>query len=209
MNYYPDPEQLASAWRQLADTANENGETPLFPLGIDSLYRNSWLNLLALNRIARQNLGPQHPTIVAGGEGWLWLFAMHVWRPGGGGYGHKVAADSRPKVAGRPKGQSEDFDDAGRTVLFAGADSALYTATLNLAAQRRDNSALPPGLDWSTSLSASPGVEGADFELLPALVTEEVVSEPVAPGENDRLHKAERWASGLLALALLIAAFFG
>ena len=51
MNYYPDPEHLASAWRQLADTANENGETPLFPLGPDSLYRNSWLNLLALNRM--------------------------------------------------------------------------------------------------------------------------------------------------------------
>jgi hypothetical protein len=209
VNYYPDPEQLASAWRQLADTANENGETPLFPLGLDSLYRNSWLNLLALNRIARQNLGPQHPTIVAGGEGWLWLFAMHVWRPGGGEYGHKVAADSRTKVARTPEGQSEGFDDAGRTVLYAGADSALYTATLNLAAQRRDSSALPPGLDWSTSLSASPGVEGADFELLPALVTEEVMSEPVAPGENAWLHKGERWASGLLALALLIAAFFG
>ncbi len=209
MNYYPDPEQLASAWRQLADTANENGETPLFPLGIDSLYRNSWLNLLALDRIARQNLGPQHPTIVAGGEGWLWLFAMHVWRPSGGGYGHKVAADSRPKVTGRPEGQSENFDDTGRTILFAGADSALYTATLNLAAQRRDRNALPPGLDWSTSLSASPGVEGADFELLPALVTGDVMPEPAAPGENIWLHKGERWASGLLALALLIAAFFG
>ena len=209
MNHFLDPEQLATAWRQLADTANENGETPLFALGLDSLYRNSWLNLLALNRIAHQNLGPQHPTMVAGGEGWLWLVAMHVWRPGGAGYGHTVAANSGTQVADRQEGQSEGYVNAGRTVLFAGADSALYTATLNLAGQRRDRSALPPGLDWSTSLSASPGLEGEDFELLPALVSEEIKPEPAAPGGNAWLRKGELWASGLLALALLIAAFFG
>ena len=61
MNHFLDPEQLATAWRQLADTANENGETPLLALGVDSLYRNSWLNLLALNRIAGQNLGAAAP----------------------------------------------------------------------------------------------------------------------------------------------------
>ena len=209
MNHFLDPEQLATAWRQLADTANENGETSLFALGVDSLYRNSWLNLLALNRIAGQNLGPQHPTIVAGGESWLWLVAMHVWRPGAAAYGHAVVANSGNKVAGTPEGHTEGFDDAGRTVLFAGADSALYTATLNLAGQRRDRSAVPPGLDWSTSLSASPGLEGEDFELLPALVSEEIKPEPAAPGGNAWLRKGELWASGLLALALLIAAFFG
>jgi len=209
VNHFQDPEQLASAWRQLADTANENGETPLLALGQDSLYRNSWLNLLALNRVAGQNLGPQHPTIVAGGESWLWLVAMHVWRPGAAAYGHAFVADSDSGVAGGPEGHTEGFDDAGRTVLFAGADSALYTATLNLAGQRRDRGALPPGLDWSTSVSASPGLEGADFELLPALVTEEFMPEPAAPGEKTWLQKGELWASGLLALALLIAAFFG
>lgn len=209
MSFYTEPEQLASAWRQLADTANENGETPLFAVGLDYLYRNSWLNLLALSRIARQNLGPQHPTIVAGGEGWLWLFAMLVWRPDIGGYRHSRGADAGTTSERETEGQSEGIDDAGRTILFAGPDSALYAAVLNLAAPRSDRPAIPPGLNWSESLSGHVSVEGADLELLPALVTQEFMPDPAPPRADAWLQKGERWASLVLALALLAAAFIG
>ena len=81
MNLYASPQRLASVWRRMADTATESGETPLLTLGLDAFYPDSGLSLLALSRIARQNLGPLNPTVIAGGEGWLWLLATLVWRP--------------------------------------------------------------------------------------------------------------------------------
>ena len=209
MSYYSTPGQLAGAWRQLADTAIEYGETPLFALGLDSLYRTGLLNLLALSRLSRQNLGPQHPTVVAGGDGWLWLLVMLVWRPVGGGYRHHSAADSSATTEGKAESPSDSFDDTGRTVLYAGADSALYAAALNLAGQQGGPGVTPPGLGLSGPSTASVGVEGADFELLPALFERESVPEAAEPLEDAWLLRGERWASGLLAFALLVFALFG
>ncbi|MCY3710185.1 MAG: hypothetical protein OXG26_14935 [Caldilineaceae bacterium] len=209
MSYYSMPGQLAGAWRQLADTAIEYGETPLFALGLDSLHRTGLLNLLALSRLSRQNLGPQHPTVVAGGDGWLWLLAMLVWRPVAGGYRRHPAASSSETTEGKTEGPLESFDDTGRTVLYAGADSALYAAALNLAGQQGDPGATPSGLGLSGPSTASAGVEGADFELLPALFEREPVPEAAEPSEDAWLQRGERWASGLLAFALLVFAFFG
>lgn len=209
MSYFSRPGQLANAWRQLADSSNEYGETPFFALGLDSLYRSGVLNLLALGRIARQNLGPQHPTIVTGGDGWLWLLAMLVWRPAGGRYREITMANSGALGEGRPEGMSDRYDDAGRTVLYGGADSGLYAAVLNLEGQQGDRGAAPPGLDWSVPSSVSAGVEGSEVELLPVLVRQDSVPEVAEPSEEAWLQKGERWASSLLAFALLIAAFFG
>ncbi len=203
------PGQLAAAWRQLADTAIEYGETPLFALGLDSHYRTGLLNLLALSRLSRQNLGPQHPTVVTGGDGWLWLLAMLVWRPAAEGYRHHPAASPSATTEGRAEGLSDSFDDAGRTVLYAGADSALYAAALNLAGQQGGPGVTPSGLGLSGPSTASPGVEGADFELLPALLERESVPEAAESSEDAWLQRGERWASGLLAFALLVFAFFG
>lgn len=209
MNHFSGPRQLSHAWRQVADNANESGETPLFALGIDSLYRSSLLKLLALSRLARQNLGPQHPTVVAGGDGWLWLLAMLVWRPAIGGHRRHSAAASGATSEEETEGLSERFDDAGRTVLYAGADSALYAAALNLAVQKGERGATPPGLDWSEPLSTSAGVEGSDIELLPAVVGQVPLPDAGGPSDNAGLRRWERWAGGLLAFALLIASFFG
>ncbi len=209
MSYFSNPGQLAYAWRRLSDTANESGETPLFVLGFDSLHRYGLLNLLALRRIARQNLGPQHPIVVSGGDGWLWLLAMFVWRPAGGDYRHPSAANSGAANERIAERRSEHFDDAGRTVLYAGADSALYAAVLNLTGEEKDRGAAPPGLDWFVPSSTSAGVEGSDIELLPVLVGHEFMREPTEPSGDAWLQKGERWASGLLAFAILIAAFFG
>ena len=136
MNYFFSPGQLGQAWRQLADNANESGETPLFDLGLDSLYGGGLLKLLALGRIARQNLGPQHPTVVTGGDGWLWLLAMLVWRPAVGG--RRLQSAAVPGAASEEEAEavSERSDDADRTVLYAGADIAQYAAVLNLVGQR-------------------------------------------------------------------------
>ncbi len=209
MNYFSDPGQLSHAWRQLADNANESGTTPLFALGLDSLYRNSLLKLLALSRLARQNLGPQHPTIVTGGDGWLWLLTMLVWRPAVGGHQRHSAAVSSAPAEEELEGLSERYDDAGRTVLYAGADVALYAAALNLAVQQGERGATPPGLDWSVPASTSAGVEGSDIELLPAVVSQVSLPDAAGPSDNAGLRKGERWAGGLLAFALLIASFFG
>jgi len=209
VSYLSVPGQLAVAWRQLADTAIEYGETPLFALGLDSLYRTGLLNLLALSRLSRQNLGPQHPTVVTGGDGWLWLLAMLVWRPVGGGHRHHTAAGPGARTESNAEGMSDSFDDTGRTVLYAGADSALYAATLNLAERQGGFGATPSGLGLSGPSTASTGIEGADFELLPALIERESVPEAAESLEEAWLQRGERWASGLLAVALLVFAFFG
>ena len=209
MSVYTDPERLASAWRRLADTAIEHGETPLLALGLDSLFRHSSLHLLALNRVARRSLGPQNPIVIAGGGGWLWLLAAFVWRsPAAVSYDYAA----RPGAASerRPGSRTEGVDETARMVLYAGEDSALYAATLNIAAQHSDAGALPPGLDWSASPAATPGAEGSEFELLAAaLLAEDFTSRTAAPATDDWLQKAGRWAGGLLALGLLIAAFLG
>ena len=209
MNYFSDPMQLSHAWRQLADNANESGTTPLFGLGLDSHYRNSLLKLLALSRLARQNLGPQHPTIVTGGDGWFWLLSMLVWRPAIGGHRRYSAAVSSAASGEEADDLSERPDDEGRTVLYAGADSALYAAALNLAVQQGERGAAPPGLDWADPLSTSAGVEGSDIELLPAVVSQVSLTDAAGPSDNAGLRKGERWVGGLLAFALIIAAFFG
>ncbi len=209
MNYFSDPGQQSQAWRRLADNANESGETPLFALGLDSLYLGGLLKLLALSRLARQNLGPQHPTIVTGGDGWLWLLAMLIWRPAVGGYRRHAAAVSGAVSEEEAEGLSEGSDDAGRTVLYAGADSALYAAVLNLAGQQGGRGATPPGLDWSTPSSTSAGVEVSDIELLAAVTDQVHLSEPAASSDDAWLRKVERWVGGLLAFSLLVASFFG
>lgn len=209
MKRLSDPGQLSHAWRQLADDANESGETPLFALGLDSLYRDGLLRLLALSRLARQNLGPQHPTVVTCGDGWLWLLAMLVWRPAVGGHRRHSAAVSGETSGETEEGLSDLSNDAGRTVLYAGADSALYAAALNLAGQQGGGGATPPGLDWSEPRSSSVGVEGAEIELLPAVIGEANSPGSAVTPNGDWLRKGERWAGGLLAFALLIASFFG
>ncbi len=210
MSMHTDPEWLASEWLRRADTAVENGETPLLALGLDSFFETSCLNLLALNRVASRNLGPQNPTVIAGGDGWLWLLATLVWRSDAGSYDTVPAAAPGTAIERGPGGQVDGVDDAARMVLYAGADSALYAAALNIAAQRSDAGSLPPGLDWSTSPTATRGADGSDFELLaPAQVAEDFIFGTAAPGADGWLHKIERWAGGLLALSLLIAAFLG
>ena len=209
MSYFSDPRQFSHAWRRLADSANESGETPLFALGLDSLYRGGLLKLLALSRLARQNLGPQHPTIVTGGDGWLWLLAMLVWRPAVGGYRRHPAAIHGAASEEAAEGLAEGSDDAGRTVLYAGADSALYAAALNLAAHQGDRGATPRGLDWSVPASMSTGVEGSDIEIMPTFVGQASLPEWAASSDASWLSKGERWVGGLLAFALLAASFFG
>ena len=209
MNYFFSPNQLAQAWRQLADNASESGETPLFGLGLDSLYRGGLLNLLALGRIARQNLGPQHPTVVTGGDGWLWLLAMLVWRPAVGG--RRLHSAAVPSAASEEEAEVllERSEDADRTVLYAGADSALYAAVLNLAGHRGGRGAVPPGLDWSVRLPTSAGVEGSDIELLPAVINHEPLPRSAEPVDDDWMRRGERWVGVLLAIVLLISSIFG
>ena len=209
MIFYSSPRQLAHAWRQLADHANESGETPLFALGLDSLYRGGVLRLLALGRLARQNLGPQHPTVVTGGDGWLWLLSMLIWRPAVGG--RRLHSAAVPSAATEEEAEvlSGQFDDSERTVLYAGADIAAYAAVLNLSRQRGAWDAMPMGLDWSVRTSTSAGVEGSDIELLPAFVNQASLASSAGPVDESWLRRGERWAGVLLALVLLIASFLG
>lgn len=209
MNYFFSPSRLAQAWRRLADNANESGERPLFDLGLDSLYRGGLLKLLALSRMARQNLGPQHPAVVTGGDGWLWLLAMLVWRPAVGG--RRLHSTAVPSAASEEAADVlvERSDDADRTVVYAGADSALYAAVLNLAGKREGRGAMPPGLDWSVRLPTTAAVEGSDIELLPAVVNQTSLPRHEEPADDARMRRGERWAGVLLAMVLLIASFFG
>ena len=209
MSFHSSPRQLAHAWRQLADNANESGETPLFALGLDALYRGGLMRLLALGDLARRNLGPQHPTVVTGGDGWLWLLSMLVWRPAVGG--RRLHSAAVPSAASEEEAVvlSEQFDDSERTVLYAGADSASYAAVLNLSRQREDGGAMPLGLDWSARSSTSAGVEGSDIELLPTVINQASSTRSAGPADDSWLRRGERWAGVMLALVLLIASFFG
>lgn len=184
MNPYTSPQQLASVWRRMADTAAETGETPLIALGIDSLHPDSGLGLLALSRIARRSLGPQNPVVVAGGEGELWLLGTLLWqRPAGG-------TDAPPDQ-----------------VLYAGGDAATHAAALNTAVRPVDAAVLPPGMAWMLSPTATPGAERSDVELLPlALAEEDFVPQAIGPDAADWLAQLERWLGLLLALGLLIGA---
>jgi hypothetical protein len=208
VSHFSQPGRLAGAWRQLADTAIEYGETPLYSLGLDAFYRTGLLHLLALSRLSRRNPGPQHPTVVTGGDGWLWLLAMLVWGPVGGGRRH-AAASSAATPESKAETLSHTVDDAGRTVLYAGADSALYAAALNLAGRQGGPAVMPLGLGLTGPSTASAVVEGADFELLPALFEQESLPGAAEPLENAWLQRGERWAGGLLAFALLVFAFLG
>ena len=209
MSHFSQPGRLAGAWRQLADTAIEYGETPLYSLGLDAFYRTGLLHLLSLSRLSRRNPGPQHPTVVTGGDGWLWLLAMLVWRPVAGGHRHHAATSSAATPENKAETWSHTVDDAGRTVLYAGADSALYAAALNLAGQQGGPAVTPLGLGLSGPSTASAAVEGADFELLPALFEQDSLPGAAEPLDDAWLQRGERWAGGLLAFALLVFAFLG
>jgi len=181
---YTNPAQLASVWQRMADIATEAGETSLVTLGIDSLHLDSGFSLLALHRIARQNLGPVSPLVVAGGEGELWLLAMLLWQR-------------------RPLASHTD----AALVLYAGGDSATHAAALNIAVGRTNAAVLPPGLAWSMTPTATPGSERAELELLPfALADEDFVPQIPSSTAVDWLEQLERWTGLLLALGLLIAA---
>lgn len=201
MIFHLEPERLAASWRRRVDTAVEHGRTPALSLGLGAPIRHSGLGLLALGRVARQHLGPQNPVVIAGGDGWLWLLATLIWRP----------AVRRSAAVAQPAGdQTRGVDDASRLVLYAGADSALYAASHNIAALDSDPAALPPGLDWTASPSAVPAAEGSESELLAqTLVPESHAPTGPEPDALDWLQKAGGWAAGLLALGLLAAAFFG
>ncbi len=201
MIFHLDPKHLAAAWRRLADTAVEHGQTPAFSLGLGTLFHHSGLGLLALGEIARQHLGPRNPVAIAGGDGWLWLLATFVWRPA---FRHGAAT---AKSAGE---LTKGIDDTSRLVLYAGADSALYAASHNIAALDSEALATPPGLDWTASPTAVPGAEGSEGELLAqTLVPESHAPASLETGAQDWLQKAGGWAGGLLAVGLLAAAFFG
>ena len=103
----------------------------------------------------------------------------------------------------------ERSGNADRTVLYAGADSALYAAVLNLAGQRGGRGAMPRGLDWSVRLPTSASVEGSDIELLPAVINQTNLPRFEEPVEDAWMKRGERWAGVLLAIVLLIASFFG
>ena len=201
MIFHLDPKNLAASWRRLADTAVEHGQTPALSLGLGTLFHHSGLGLLALGWVARQHLGPQNPVAIAGGDGWLWLLATFVWRPAAR-HGAPTATDAGDLNHG--------VDDASRLVLYAGADSALYAASHNIAALDSDAAATPPGLDWTASPTAVPGAESSESELLAqTLIPESHAPAGLEPDAHDWLHKAGGWAGGLLALGLLAAAFFG
>lgn len=201
MTFYVEPNRLAAAWRRLADTAVEHGQTPSLSLGLGTRFSHSGLGLLALGRVARQHLGPRNPVVIAGGDGWLWLLATLVWRPA---VGHGATIG---QAAGE---QTQGVDDASRLVLYAGPDSALYAASQNIAAFDSDAAALPPGLDWTASPTAIPGAEVTESELLAqTFVPESHTPAGTEPDAHDWLQEAGGWAGGLLALGLLAAAFFG
>ncbi len=201
MIFQPDPKRLAAAWRRLADTAVEHGQTPTLALGLGTLFRHSGLGLLALGGVARQHLGPQNPLVIAGGDGWLWLQATLVWRP----------ATSHDAALGKSAGDlAQGVDGASRLVLYGGADSALYAASHNISALDSDAAAPPPGLDWTTSPTALPGAQGSEGELLAqTLIPESHAPAGLGPDAQDWLHKVGSWAGGLLALGLLAAGLFG
>lgn len=201
MIFHLDPKRLAAAWRRLADTAVEHGQTPTLALGLGTLFRHSGLGLLALGKVSRRQLGPQNPVVIAGGDGWLWLLATLVWRPTAR---HGAAIG---KAAGEP---TQGVDDASRLVLYAGADSALYAASHNIAALDSDAAAMPPGLDWTASPTAIPGAESSESDLLAqTLIPEAHAPAGLEPDAHDWLQKVGAWAGSLLAFGLLAAALFG
>lgn len=201
MTYATNPRRLAAAWRREAETAVEHGRAPMLALGLGALFRHSGLGLLALGGAAGQRLGPQKPVVIAGGDGWQWLLATLLWRP-----------EARYGAAtGKGAGAlNQGVEEASRPVLYAGADSALYAASHNIAALDCDAAAPPPGLDWTVSPTAVPGAEGSESELLAqALLPEAHAPAGMEPDWLDWLQKAGGWAGSLLALGLLATAFFG
>lgn len=209
MSRHTDPDQLAWNWQRRADAAAESGETALFALGLDSLCRDGFGRLLALQRIARRNLGLATPLPITGGDGWLWLLATLVWQPDTAGPDAVRPSFSDAAAEEGSRQGAPAFPLAGRTVVFGG-DSALYAATLNIAGRDGGPDVIPVGLDWSGAALAGADAEGSETDLL-RLDPLETKAEPAAPGDGaeTRVGQAERLAGGLLAFVLLAAALFG
>lgn len=182
MNPYANPRSLSALWRRHLEMALEAGENPVIALGWDTLHPDSLFGLAALHRLANNRPGAVVPWIVAGGEGDLWLLGAMQWR--------------REGAAGP---------------LYGGNDSTTFAATLNLAeAGGQTGQRLPGGMAWLLTPTATPGSERSEGEYLPfALAPEDFSPLPAPSADPDWTEKAEGWASALLALGLLLAAFIG
>lgn len=181
MNLYPNPRSLSALWRRQLEIALEAGRTPVLALGWDKLHPDSAFALDALRRLARSRPGAVDPWVVAGGEGSLWLLGAIQWQK-----------------------------DRKGGALYGGNDSATFAATLNLAESVRTDvtgAALPGGMAWMLTPTATPGSEGSEGEYLPfALAAEEFSPLPMPEAAADWLERLEGLGVALLALGLLVAA---
>ena len=181
MNPYPTPRALAILWRRQLEMALEAGETPVLALGWDTLRPDSTFALDALHRLARSRPGAVDPWVVAGGEGDLWLLGATQW-------------------------QKERRGGA----IYGGNDSATFAATLNLAESGRTDgagAALPGGMAWMLTPTATPGAARSEGEYLPfALALDEFSPLSTPETRSDWVERLESWAVALLALGLLVTA---
>jgi len=179
MNLYPSPRSLAALWRRRLEIALEAGKIPVLALGWDTLHPDSAFSLAALHLLTRSRPGVVDPWIVAGGEGGLWLFGATLWQKGRRG-----------------------------GALFGGNDSATFAATLTLAESAHTGvaeAALPGGMAWMLTPTATPGSERSEGEYLPfALAPDEFSPLPAPDAPPDWVEHLENWGVALLALGLLV-----
>lgn len=189
MNRYPNPEALTAYWQHSLEIGSEAGQRAVIGLGLESVQAEQVLVLLALRRLAHRPVGLADPVILVGGEGDLWLLSAMQW--------HR-----RPPALSR----------AGQlNLVFAGSDVATYAAIANISAPSGappGGPLLPPGMAWALTPTALPGSERSDLSYLPFVLADDLfVPSVVPPVPSTWLDRVEVWATIVLVLGLLLAAW--
>lgn len=185
MNRYDTPETLTAYWQQSVEIGIEAGQRPLLSLGMAGFQPESLSGWLASARLARRSATLRDPLVLVGGDGDLWWATTLQW--------------SRSRTSAKSP-----------LLWYAGADWATYAASLSIARppDAAESHMLPAGMAWMLTPTSMPGSEPIDLTFLPCLLADDLfVPAPVPVTRSTWVDQGEMWATLLLVVALLLAAW--
>ncbi len=181
---------VRAEWQTEIDHRLETGAVPVLIAGAPNALLPMATTLLAYQALAAQRRDITTPLIIAGGNGGGWLGLL---------------------LPGLSAGK--DAQSPAPTVIYAGADTATYLATLALVAPMAEPAAVPIGMTDDLAAQFAPRLQpGAPvaWEALPFVEVGESPGAPLAAanGESlvDPLVDWVAWGAMVLAFCLVLSA---